>query len=84
MAEKHAEPAKVPATRLVRLARAYRAAQEGVVTAREALAGAIHEAEAAGSSLHQIARDAGMPTATVHRLLTAEAARLQLVHVEDR
>lgn len=83
MAEKHAGPSQVTADRLARLARAYEQAQEAVVTAREALAAAIHEADTGGWPLREIARAAGMAPATVHRLLTAEAARLQLVHVED-
>ncbi len=84
MTEKHAGPSQVTAARLARLARAYAAAQEGVTTAREALAAAIHEADTGGWTLREIAREAEMAPATVHRLLTAEAARLQLVHVEDR
>lgn len=73
----------VTAERLARLGKGYRGAMEAEVTAREALAAAIHEADTGGWGVREIARAAGVSPATAHRLLTTEATRLQLVHLEE-
>ena len=67
MPEKHAGPSQVTADRLARLARAHEQAHEAVVTAREALAAAIHEADTGGWPLREIAR-----ACDVHQIAWAE------------
>ncbi len=82
MPENTPPPHGLTETRLARLAKSYRAAQEAAETARAALSGAIHEADTAGWPLRRIARAADLAPATTHRLLVAEAARHQLVHID--
>lgn len=67
--------------RLAALGIGFRRGREAERVSREALASAIHEADAAGWSLRDIARAAELPLSTTHRLLTAEAARRQHITV---